>query len=371
MKNYNISGLVFIFFFAYLDLFTHYVYAKSSHKGIKEFTLNKNIENNNSNSLFAEISWEEIHNPKKQNKIKWYNYEPNPSQIFSDKLSPPNSQNILNSNSLNSLNRSIVFNNEIVGPDISWIIPPGFSWNKKYKFDFNARGHNTKIPAPAKRKFFGWNNGDAVGLISYQFLHNKKTSFGINYGVRSLYKGDGATGGTTNVGEGTSVGFRWDRALSETSGFAIGGEQIIHFDGVTDTGRNFYITTSKGWWNSSDNEESFPLYVATAGLGTGRMAVGTVKGLCSDSFGGSGTETKAKRNLCWSPVFSLASVWNYKLSTYFEYNSRFFLLGNSLAPFENLPIRGNFAVILSDHIDNYKLHSLEEMNWVFNISIGF
>ena len=101
------------------------------------------------------------------------------------------------------------------------------------------------------------------------------------------------------------------------------------------------------------------------------MAVGTIRGLCSDLFGGSGTETKAKRNLCWSPVFSLARVWNYKLSTYFEYNSRFFLLGSSLAPFENLPIRGNFAVILSDHIDNYKLHSPEEMNWVFNISVGF
>ena len=110
--------------------------------------------------------------------------------------------------------------------------------------------------------------------------------------------------------------------------------------------------------------------MATAGIGTGRLAVGTVKGLCSDSFGGSGTE-KVYRRLCWSPIFSLARIWNPKVSTFFEYNSRFFLLGGSVAPKENIPIRGTLALIISDHIDNYKLHDLSELNWVFNISFGF
>ena len=68
---------------------------------------------------------------------------------------------------------TLIFNENIVGPDVSWIVPLGFKWNKKYKFDLTARGHNTRIPEPESKKFFGWNDGDAVGLVSYQFLHNE------------------------------------------------------------------------------------------------------------------------------------------------------------------------------------------------------
>ena len=35
-------------------------------------------------------------------------------------------------NLINSLNRSIVFNNDKVGPDIHWLVPPGLAWNNKY-----------------------------------------------------------------------------------------------------------------------------------------------------------------------------------------------------------------------------------------------
>ena len=274
--------------------------------------------------------------------------------------------------SLNTLNRSIVFNDMNIGPDISWMFPSGFKWSEIYKFDISTRGHNTRIPDPPKRKFFGWNDGDAVGLISYQFLHFERSSFGFNLGVRSIYEGDGALGGSTTVGEGLSAGFRWDYQLSNTSGIAFGAEQLIHFDGLTDTGRNIYLTASKGWWRSEfEGIGIFPLNIATAGFGTGRMAVGSVKGLCADLLGGSGTEIANKRNLCWAPVFSLASVWNEKLSTFFEYNGRFFLLGSSIAPSQRIPLRGTFALILSDHIDNYKLHNSKDMNWVFQLSLGF
>ena len=196
--------------------------------------------------------------------------------------------------------------------------------------------------------------------------------FGINFGVRSLYQGDQATGGQTSIGEGLSSGFRWDTAISPTSGYAVGAEQLIHFDELTDTGRNIYVTASKGWWSSTASGDiKFPLYVGTAGIGTGRMAVGTIKGLCSNSLGGSGTEVGTYRKLCWSPVFSAASVWNNSFSTFLEYNSRFFILGTSVAPLKRTPLRGTFGLILSDHVDNYKLHNGSEMNWVFNISLGF
>ena len=361
--------------FSLISLFSVYPSLSST---IKEVLITNHLknkktrsENNNlKNNLLSQLKWNYIPDSLNKNKqIQW-----NKIQNQKNKLTFPKSEFTLKNNSLkyiNSFNRSIVFDNERIGPDIGWIVPPGFKWNKKYKLDFSARGHNTKIPEPLDRNFFAWNDGDAVGLISYQFLHNKKSSFGFNLGIRSLYKGDGALGGESSIGEGISSGFRWDYEISRNSGLAFGAEQLIHFDSLTDTGRNFYITLSKGWWSTDYNgEETFPLYTATAGLGTGRMAVGTIRGLCSSSIANSGTEIPDVRNLCWSPVFSMASVWNEKISTFFEYNSRFFLLGTSIVPNQNIPLRGTFALILSDHVDNYKLHSPAEINWVFNISLG-
>ena len=68
----------------------------------------------------------------------------------------------------------------------------------------------------------------------------------MNYGIRSVYSGN-AIGGTTAFGEGQSLGFRIDREISNSEGFAFGAEQLLHFDSKTDTGRNIYLTISKGF----------------------------------------------------------------------------------------------------------------------------
>ena len=358
-----IKSIIFLFLFTSI-LFVKKVPGKTQKTkkyNLEKITIHKKLDLQKGVNL-SDLYWEKFYIQDGKNNSAWEKLEMDDFEKLKNKI------NSLNKKKLNILHRSIVINNK-VGPDISWLIPPGFSWNPIYKFDLNVRGHNSEIPNPKKRNFFGWNNGDAVGLFSYQFLHLDKASLGVNFGVRSLYQGDSALGGQSKFGEGISGGFRYDYELSENSGFAFGAEQLIHFDSLTDTGRNIYLTASKGWWSSQ--KEDFPLYIATAGVGTGRMAVGTVKGLCSDILDGAGTEIRTRRNLCWAPVFSLASVWNQKFSSFFEYNSRFFLLGSSLAPLEDIPIRGTVALMLSDHIDNYKLNDFGEMNWVFNISFGF
>ena len=88
-------------------------------------------------------------------------------------------------------------------------------------------------------------------IFSAQFLHSERSSFGLNLGIRSVYQGSQYIGGSTNFGEGLSAGFRWDYELSDTSGIAFGAEQLFHFDSTTDTGRNIYLTISKGWTNKS------------------------------------------------------------------------------------------------------------------------
>ena len=65
------------------------------------------------------------------------------------------------------------------------------------------------------------------------------------------------------------------------------------------------MTLSKAFWKNNETGQ-FPLDIYTFGFATGRMAEGNVKFLCSDLFGGSGTEIEHQR-LCWSPVFSFKS----------------------------------------------------------------
>ncbi len=311
----------------------------------------------------SNIKWELINNySENQRSIYW-----EPSQDNEDELTVSDRYKFRRASRINSLNRSIVFDNNVVGPDISWIVPPGLSWNHIYKFDGSIRGHNRREKGDS---FWGWNDGDAVGQFYYQPIHLEKSSYGINLGVRSVYKGS-ARGGGSEIGEGLSLGFRYDRELSDRSGFAFGAEQLLHFDGRTDTGRDIYITYTKGWWKNINGNNSFPLYTATAGFATGKMAEGTIKGLCSDLLGGSGTETAAKRPLCWAPVFSIAKVYNESFSSFFEYNSYWFLLGTSYSPFKTIPLRGTFALQISDHIHNYKVNDLENLKWVFRVSLGF
>ena len=366
-------SLLFIFniFFSQNIVFSDYILRD---KIFKLNINNQNISDINDEkfkSQIGSIKWKKLEIKKNPTKIKWNelkdyeikNIEKSKGNII---FKDANKNSTKKSNSLNSLNRSVVFNNKIIGPDINWLVPPGLQWNEKYKWDFSVRGHNRRKKG---EPFFGWNGGDAVGQFYYQPLIISNYSVGINLGIRSIYSGS-ARGGTTEIGEGLSLGFRLDKKLSNTSGLAFGAEQLLHFDGLTDTGRDIYITATKGWL-SKDEENIFPLSLATFGFGTGKLAEGNVKGLCSNLMGGSGTEVDHQRRLCWSPIFSLARVYSSKFSTFFEYNSKWFLIGSSISPSETIPLRGTFAIQLSDHIDNYKINKFSDIKYVFRLSMGF
>ena len=335
------------------------------------FSQNELVSNVNRNKFDFEkdiIKWKKIDVEEKYKKeFIWEKIENNKyKSVPAKEVLEYQNLSKINSEGISSFNRSIVFNNSKVGPDISWLVPPGFKWNNKYKFDASLRGHSRR---KLGEQFLDWNKGDAVGQFYYQFLNDNKTSFGINAGIRSVYSGS-AVGGSTNIGEGQSLGFRIDRRISATEGFAFGGEQLLHFDGLTDTGRDIYLTFSKGLWRNNKNGK-FPLDIYTFGFATGKMSEGNIKFLCSNLLGGSGTEILHQRSLCWAPVFSISRIFNEKFSTFFEYNSKWFLLGTSIVPFNQMPLRGTFAVQLSDHIDNYKLNRFDELKWVFRLSLGF
>lgn len=358
------SGLKFISLIFFINLINIDTFAKNLYKKYYTHAEDKKIkiDLNEKENFYASINWIKIEAGEiiSEEKINWEKSDET-QNIKKIKKNKSDNQYI---RSVSSLNRSIIFNDYIVGPDISWLVPPGLAWNGIYSFDGSLRGYSRRKKGQG---FLGFNGGDAVGQFYYQFLKKEKYNLGINLGVRSVYDKENAGTKGSRIGEGLSSGFRLDYAISNSSGFAFGAEQLLHFDGLTDTGRDIYATVSKAWWK----EDKFPLNVATAGFGTGKLGEGSIKGLCSDLLGGSGTEIKNQRPLCWAPIFSLARVHNDKHSTFFEYNSYYFLLGQSYAPFKEVPIRGTFAVVLSDHIHNYKLKNFDELTWVFRLSAGF
>ena len=115
------------------------------------------------------IKWKKL-NTEKQNKreIFWEKIESNNNNLL-----PINEnlkyQDFSKNNNLviSSFNRSVVFNDSIIGPDVSWLVPLGFKWNNKYRFDASTRGHSRRKKG---EKFLGWNKGDAVGQFNYQKL---------------------------------------------------------------------------------------------------------------------------------------------------------------------------------------------------------
>ena len=78
----------------------------------------------------SSINWEIINNSSSNIPPKWIEYE----DYERNSLVPLQRETISELKkriTLNSLNRSLVFDNKIIGPDISWIVPSGLPWNKK------------------------------------------------------------------------------------------------------------------------------------------------------------------------------------------------------------------------------------------------
>lgn len=266
---------------------------------------------------------------------------------------------------LSSLNRSIVFPNRKIGPDISFLVPVGFKSISENFLDISIRGWNRR---PKNSNLFQWNGGDAVGQMFYNFFYNEKSSLGVSLGVRSLYKGD-LEGGTTSFGEGLSSGFRWDYKLGDLMGLAIGAEQLFQFDDKTDTGRDIYVAISKAFLNTK-TDKLFPFLVLTGGVGTGYFALwDKTKFGCTDLFDGAAVDLHKYHRLCWGPFGTFSWVLNEKLSTFFEYNNYSFMLGASVVPLERL--RFTAGATIAESFDDYKIKNLDEIRLFGRFSFAF
>jgi len=315
-----------------------------------------------------DIKWEKINEEKLRSKdkiIKWESlskeYE---NKIQQSKIIVESKQSL----SLYSQNRSIAFSDGSIGPDIGWKLPNGFKWNDTYSFDLSVRGFSGQVRNG--RPFLQWNNGDATGQAHWKTFATKDSSFGLNGSMRSLYKGENFSGGSTGLfEEGLSLGFRYDRKLNKQSGFAIGGEQLIQLDDKTDTGRNIYLMKSKGiWLNNKKND--FPLLIINGGIASGRFASNeNIHLFCFEDFDKERRySSKIDNDLCFGPVGSISLLPNKSLSFFTEYNSDQLVLAASKEISIIRPIRLTFGVNILEPGGSAKFKDKEQFNWVFRIS---
>ncbi|QNI78223.1 hypothetical protein SynRS9909_00208 [Synechococcus sp. RS9909] len=272
---------------------------------------------------------------------------------------------------LQALDRSIAFSDGLVGPDIGWFVPNGFRWSQRWFGDVAVLGNSRRAK---DESFFAWNNGDATAILNVNVLQAGSWSVGLNTSFRSVYQGDNAAGGTTQVGEGVASGFRIATAIGDTGGIAFGGEQVIQWDDNTDTGRNLYLMASKGWWLGSGGKD-YPLLIANGGFGTGRFANQSVNSwenplrfACIDGVEDRTGSFAVDNDLCWSPIGTLSLVVNEWWGMFVEYRSGTAQAAASINLTGGIPFRLTWGV---NFAEKNEVQDWDALTWVFRASVGF
>ena len=295
-----------------------------------------------------------------------------PDEAIAEQSSPGPVRPVLNPPpALQALDRSIAFKDGFVGPDISWNVPNGLRWSERWFGSASLLGQSRRIN---DGPFYQWNNGDAVAIVHANILQASSWSVGLNTSIRSVYQGDQSSGGSTQVGEGVSSGFRIATAIGDTGGIAFGGEQVLQWDDKTDTGRNLYLMATKGWWLGNQGTD-YPLFIANGGFGTGRFAnqdilswSNPLRFACVEDFEDREEFYTVDNDLCWSPIGTISLVLNDYFGTFVEYRSGTAQAAASVSLTDGIPLRFTWGV---NFAAKNKVLETDQWTWVFRTSFGF
>lgn len=272
---------------------------------------------------------------------------------------------------IQALNRSVAFADGLVGPDVGWYVPNGFRWSERWFADASIQGQSRRRN---NGPFLAWNDGDAVAIIHANVLQTESWSVALNTSFRSVYQGEQAAGGTTQVGEGIASGFRIAKAMGDTAGIAFGGEQVLQWDDKTDTGRNLYLMASKGWW-LGNNGQDYPLLIANGGFGTGRFAnqsintwTNPLRFACIEGVENRTRSFAVDNDLCWSPIGTISLVMDEWWGMFVEYRSGTAQAAASVNLTGGLPLRLTWGV---NFAEQNEIQEWDDLTWVFRASFGF
>ena len=293
---------------------------------------------------------------------------PPPEAITHKTATPPRRAPEIPAPPIQALNRSVAFGDGLVGPDIGWSVPNGFRWSQQWFAD-------TTIQSTSRHTKDGpWRNGNAISTFHANILQTKSWSIGLNTSLSSVGRLGDNSGELTPAGEGIASGFRIAKALNDSAGIAFGGEQILQWDDRTDTGRNFYLMTSKGWWLGNAGA-SYPLLIANGGIGTGRFAnqgIGNwenpLRFACIENVESRSGTFRVDNDLCWSPIGTISLVMNEWWGMFIEYRSGTALAAASINLTGGIPLRLTLGV---NFAKENEIQSNDALSWVFRASFGF
>ena len=320
----------------------------------------------NTNELISQLKWEKVDSESFLDEFtEIYQYE-NDIKKFSknnNKNSPVK---------VKASGRNITINN-IVYPEISNYVPNAFVQDSNYKFNVSTRLISKTRSSTCKGSLFYC--GDGILNISYGLFNTESSSLSIDYTIQSLTsrrKG-------TKIGEATSMGFKLAKELNPNWSVALGGDNVIHFDGLTDLGRNFYLISSH-FYSINDSSNS-PKIFLNFGIGSdffgykGNGNLGQINCFGNNTLTGEGSAN------CNIGVISSASIiFNENFGLVTEWFGYGFGLGISTKPLRTFPMTlslyatdflGDTPGYINDGNSSKCSDSICETRFYGNISFSF
>ena len=313
--------LIFIVYIASLNFLE--IFAQDE---VKIFE-NNNVETlslgNSSNIRITSLQWERD-DINKINSLKWEKINNDTKNLLMKDLnSIRNSRKI---NKVKSLDRSVVFNN-VHYPEISHYVPNGY-------LSFGEKSFTTSLRTISKLRHCDGENfeakcADGIFHLDLNLLNNDSYSLNTKFSLQSI------SNRGTSFGEESSLGFKLAKEISPNWSFAIGGENVIHFDDTIDLGRNYYLISSTFKQLDSYDKDNPSILFLNIGIGSDFYGYKGNGFLWRMPCLGEPNLTGDKENKCsWGPIGSIALASNDRLSFITEWFGYSYGSGFSIKPFK-------------------------------------
>ena len=235
-------------------------------------------------------------------------------------------------------------------PEISNYVPNAFVEDWRKISTFSLRGISKTRHCQGKN--FSSRCIDGVLDIDFNFLNKEKFSLYPKFTIQSL------TNRGTKIGETTSLGFKAAFKTNEKWSFAIGGENIIHFDNKIDLGKNFYLVSSTYYPLFNKKNENPAILFLNAGIGSDFYGYKGNGFIGSTYCFGTNTLTGNGRNLCtWGPIGSIALAFNDRFALVSEWFGYSYGVGLSFKPLANKNVGVSFYA--TDFIQGFPKYAKE------------
>ena len=288
----------------------------------------------------GQLNWENIKEDSNNEILLWRESEYYQQEVNTKKIGKQRIDRILD---VRAMGRSVTIN-DYVFPEISNYVPNAFVEDWRKTLTVSSRGISATRMCHGKN--FSSGCIDGVLDLDFNLINTNSFSFNPKVNIQSL------TGRNTSIGEGLSLGFKAAHKFSDKWSFAIGGENIIHFDETIDLGRNFYLVAStfKPLYKSS--QKNGPILFLNTGVGTdfygykGNGYLGRVNCFGKRTLTGDGTS-----NCNIGPIGSISIAFNDRFSFNNEWFGYGYGTGFSIRPIKDSSL--SLSIYATDYIKGF------------------